>query len=114
MRIAPPARMCWAWSAYSPWDSPFPAPPGSDHPPARASLRRDVEPAVKAVAEYGITIVAVVVLALAVGYFIRDLKSQRDRAMELAESAVAAFDRLVDQLGLEPVVKPGRPREPKP
>lgn len=107
--------MCGAWSAYSPWDSPFPAPPGSDNPPARASLRRrDVEAGFKALADYGITIVAVVVLALAVGYFIRDLKSQRDRAMDLAESAVSAFDRLVDQLGLEPVVKPGRPREPKP
>lgn len=69
-----------------------------------------MEAGAKAVADYGITIVAVVALAVVVWWFIRDLRAQRDRAFTLAESAVIAFDRLADQLGVEPASRPQRPR----
>lgn len=68
-----------------------------------------MEASAKAITDYGITVVAVVALAVVVWWFIRDLRTQRDRALSLAESAVSAFDRLADQLGMEPSVKPARP-----
>lgn len=62
----------------------------------------------KAVADYGVTVVAIVVLTVAIAWLIRDLQKQRDIQTELARSAMAAFDRLVDQLDIEPVVRPNR------
>lgn len=69
----------------------------------------------EAIREYGLALVAVVVLTGAVAFFVRDLIKQRDKAMALAESAVTAFDRLVDQLDVQPVIRPRRnAREEKP
>lgn len=73
-----------------------------------------MDDALQSIDRYGFTAVALVVLALAVGWFIRDLVKQRDRALDIAESAVNAFDRLCDQLGVEPKVRPARPRRDDP
>lgn len=70
----------------------------------------DLTPGAKALAEYGITIVACVVLALTVAWFLRDLVRQRDEWRSIAESAVSAFDRLIDQLDVQPVVRPEQRR----
>lgn len=64
----------------------------------------------KALSEYGFSVVALVVLAVVVWWFIRDLRAQRDRANDLADSAINAFDRLVDQLAVTPTVQPQRGR----
>lgn len=72
-----------------------------------------MEAGVKAITDYGITVVAVVALAVLVWWFIRDLKAQRDHADAMADSAIAAFHRLVDQLKVRPDVEPGVKRDEK-
>lgn len=69
-----------------------------------------MEAGAKAVTDYGILAVSVVALAVVVWWFIRDLRAQRDRANDLADSAITAFDRLTDQLKVTPTVQPQRNR----
>lgn len=75
----------------------------------------------KAVSDFGLALVALAVVSF-FGYrllreYIDGLKAdklavakERDDWRSIAESAVGAFDRLVDQLDVEPVVRPARPK----
>lgn len=57
-----------------------------------------MDPGLRAIAEFGFTAVAVVVLALAVAFFIRDLVKQRDKWQSVAEAAIAGIERLTDTI----------------
>jgi hypothetical protein len=80
--------------------------------------------ALRAISDVGVALVCLSVLAV-FGYkllreYIDGLKADkvalakdRDDWRSIAESGVAAFERLTDQLGIEPMVKPSaRPKRP--
>jgi hypothetical protein len=48
----------------------------------------------KAIGDYGVEVVALVVLGALSWWFIRDLKAQRDRALDIGERQIAATDKL--------------------
>jgi hypothetical protein len=71
----------------------------------------DPNAAFKAIADYGITVVALVAVSALVLWLIRDLRAQRDRALDGWSAQIAATDKLTNAFNeLADLVKDRRDR----
>lgn len=55
-----------------------------------------MEPALRAVLEYGLAVVALVAVALFAWYLVRDVIKSRDRALDIADRSIGQTEKLTE------------------